>query len=280
MSALEILQLMNAEDIAAVQAVEPVLTTLAILVDKAADRVREGGRVHYFGAGTSGRLGVLDAAELIPTFGVDPQQFQAHIAGGPQAIVKAVEGSEDSDGDGRREATAAVNQRDVVIGLAASGTTPYVAGALRVARATGALTALVTSNPASPLAALVDHAIIADTGPEVLTGSTRLKAGTVTKVILNAFSTALMVKRGRTYSNLMVTVVAGNLKLRERTLRILQEVTGASAEQSARMLDRAGGDLQVAVVSALADASTDAAADALEATDGSIGDAIRRLTGM
>lgn len=277
MSALEILQLMNAEDMAAIHAVEPGLGRLAALVDDAVGRVREGNRIHYFGAGTSGRLGVLDAAELIPTFGVDPLLVQGHIAGGAEAVVRAVEGSEDSESEGRREASTVVRQGDVVIGLAASGTTPYVAGALQAARTVGAVTALVTSNPDSSLIALVDHAVIADTGPEVLTGSTRLKAGTVTKVILNAFSTALMVRLGRTYSNLMVTVIASNAKLRDRTLRILQEVTGASLEQAAALLDRAGGDLRVAVVAAAAEVGTDDAAEALVSSGGSVGDAIRRL---
>ena len=277
MSALEIVQLMNAEDVAAVRSVGDALADLAELVDATVQRVRAGGRVHYFGAGTPGRLGVLDAAELIPTFGADPHQVQAHLAGGHEALVRAVEGSEDSESQGRHEAALAVEEGDVVIGLAASGTTPYVAGALSASREAGALTALVTSNPKSPLAVEVDHAVIVRSGPEVLTGSTRLKAGTVTKLILNSFSTALMVKLGRTYSNLMVTVVPGNTKLRERSLRILHEVSGASPARTAELLDEAGGDLPVALVSCVAAVSTAVAAQALASESGSVGDAIRSL---
>lgn len=277
LSALEILKLLNAEDHVAIDAVTAVLPELGALVEDAETRVRAGGRVHYFGAGTSGRLGVLDAAELVPTFGIDPVHVQAHLAGGPEAIVTAVEGSEDSEDDGRRDARDAVRPGDVAIGLTVSGTTPYVQGALAAAREQGALTALVTSNPSSPLASLGDHVIVAATGPEVLTGSTRLKAGTATKVLLNGFSTALMVRLGRTYSNLMVAVLATNRKLRERTLRILGEVTGDPAERNAELLEAAGGDLRVAVVAAVAGVPAASAASALESEGGSARDAIRRL---
>lgn len=279
MSTIQILELLNAEDHRAITAVAETVPALGALVDDAVDRVRGGGRVHYFGAGTSGRLGVLDAAELVPTFGIEPFQVQAHIAGGSEAITRAVEGSEDSAADGHRDAMDSVRSGDVVIGLAVSGTTPYVEGALRASRNVGALTGLVTSNPESPLAELADHVVVADTGPEVLTGSTRLKAGTATKVILNGFSTTLMVRMGRTYSNLMVAVVAGNRKLRERTLRILENVTGESPEESSRLLDDAGGDLRVAVVTSVAAVSAESAAAALQASHGSVRDAIRRLTG-
>lgn len=278
MSTIQILELLNAEDHRAIRAVAQTLPSLGALVDAAVDRVRGGGRVHYFGAGTSGRLGVLDAAELVPTFGIEPLQVQAHIAGGSEAITRAVEGSEDSAADGYSDAHEAVQSGDVVIGLAVSGTTPYVEGALRASRGLGALTGLVTSNPESPLAQLADHVVVADTGAEVLTGSTRLKAGTATKVILNGFSTTLMVRLGRTYSNLMVAVVAGNKKLRDRTLRILENVTGESLEESSRLLDDAGGDLRVAVVTSVAAVSAESAIAALQASDGSVRDAIRRLT--
>lgn len=277
LSALEILELLNDEDRTAIDAVAAALPALAALVDGAVDRVRAGGRVHYFGAGTSGRLGVLDAAELVPTFGTDPSLVQAHLAGGPTAIVSAVEDSEDSEDDGRRAALDAAGDGDVVIGLAVSGTTPYVRGALTAARTRGALTALVTSNPDSPLAPLADHVVVADTGAEVLTGSTRLKAGTATKILLNGFSTALMVRLGRTYSNLMVAVLATNTKLRERTLRILGDVTGDSRERSAQLLAEAGGDLRAAVVAAVTGASADSAAAALASEQGSVREAIRRL---
>lgn len=278
MSTLEIVHLLNAEDKVAVEAASTVLAQLAELVDIAADHVMRGGHVHYFGAGTSGRLGVLDAAELVPTFGTDPVLVQAHIAGGAAAIVQAVENSEDSAEEGRRDVAASVGPLDVVIGLTVSGTTPYVRGALEAARAAGAVTALVTSNPAAPLAELADHYLAAATGPEVLTGSTRLKAGTATKILLNGFSTALMVRLGLTYSNLMVSVTATNQKLRERTLRILGEVTGHDPEVGARILAAAGGDLKVAVVSAVAGVEVAASKRALEEARGSVSGAVRALT--
>lgn len=278
MTAREILELLNTEDLTAVAAVTPVLPDLARLVEDAHERLRRGGRVHYFGAGTSGRLGILDAAELVPTFGLDPSLVQAHLAGGDEAIVRAVEDSEDSDDDGRREAEATIGGDDVVIGLTVSGATPYVGAALRVARERGAVAALFTSNPASPFAELSDHVIAVTTGPEVLTGSTRLKAGTATKMLLNGFSTALMVRLGHSYSNLMVGVLATNRKLRERTLRILAAVTGETGEANERMLDAAEGDLRVAVVAAVAGATVDAARTALRDEAGSVRDAIRSLT--
>lgn len=279
MSTIELLDLLGDEDRLAIDAVAAVRPELATLVEAAERRVRAGGRVHYLGAGTSGRLGVLDAAELVPTFGTDPELVQAHLAGGDEAIVNAVEDAEDSEDDGRRTALAHIRPGDVAIGLTVSGTTAYVRGALAVAREQGALTALVTSNPASPIAPLADHVLVADTGPEVLTGSTRLKAGTATKVILNGFSTALMVRLGRTYSNLMVAVLATNEKLRQRTLRILGEVTGDDPARNTRLLEQAGGDLRVAVVAAVAGVSAAEASAALADAAGSVRDAVSRLNG-
>ena len=277
MSTLGIVQLLNSEDRVAVDAASAVLPRLAELVDLAADRLAQGGHVHYFGAGTSGRLGVLDAAELVPTFGTDPALVQAHIAGGSDAIVHAVENSEDSEEAGRRDVAAAVGPLDVAIGLTVSGTTPYVRGALDAARATGAVTALITSNPDAPLAELADYFLAATTGPEILTGSTRLKAGTATKILLNGFSTALMVRLGLTYSNLMVSVTATNQKLRERTLRILGEVTGGDPEVGARILAAADGDLKVAVVSAVSGVEIAASKRALDDARGSVPEAVRAL---
>lgn len=277
LSARGVLELMNAEDRVAIDAAGAVIPELTRLVDDAVELVREGGHVHYFGAGTSGRLAVLDAAELVPTFGVDPSLVQAHIAGGAPAIVTAVEDSEDSEGSGREDARTSVRPGDVVIGITVSGRTPYVKAALSVAREAGARTALITSNPDSPLAPLADHVIVTATGREVLTGSTRLKAGTATKVTLNGFSTALMVGLGRTYSNLMVAVVATNQKLRERTLRILAEVTGAPAAENAELLERSGGDLRVAIVSAVSGVSPIRAAAGLESCRGSVPAAIDLL---
>lgn len=277
LSTLAILELLNAEDRVAVDAAGGVLAELTDLVDAAAARLRRGGVVHYFGAGTSGRLGVLDAAELVPTFGVSPDLVRAHIAGGERAVLHAVEGSEDSEADGHRDAVAEVREDDIVIGITVSGSTPYVRGALVAARESGAATALITSNPASPLAGLSDHVIAAATGREVLTGSTRLKAGTATKILLNGFSTALMVRLGRAYSNLMVSVVASNQKLRERTLRILAELAHGDPADQVRLLDESGGDLAVAVVAAVTGSAPDVAASALSTANGSVRDAIQTL---
>lgn len=245
---LELVELLNEQDALVPGAVAQVLPTLAGLVDAAAIRVSAGGRVHYFGAGTSGRLGVLDAAELLPTFGVPAGVVVAHQAGGPAAFLQAVEDAED-DEDGHD--TAAVNDADVVIGLAASGRTPYVGAALAAARAVGAATALVTSNPDAPLAELADYLLVAPTGPEALTGSTRLKAGTAQKLILNMFSTALMVRLGHGYQNLMVDMRATNAKLRGRSVELLIQATGADERECADALDLCG-ELKTALVYLLA----------------------------
>lgn len=278
LTTVEILELLNKEDRFAVDAVRPVLPAMAQVVDAATDRLRRGGRVHYFGAGTSGRLGILDAAELVPTFGIHPTLVQGHIAGGSRAIVHAVEDSEDDDATGYAEATGVVGPADVVIGITVAGTAAYVKGALEAARAQGAFTALITSNTATPLGTLCDVVLAPDTGPEILTGSTRLKAGTATKVLLNGFSTALMIRLGRTYSNLMVAVLATNQKLRRRTLRILGELTGADDRTNAELLDRSDGDLKTAVVSALAGVEPAQARAALERSGLSVRDAIDALS--
>ncbi|MEP6799688.1 MAG: N-acetylmuramic acid 6-phosphate etherase, partial [Lapillicoccus sp.] len=232
LSSLEVLQMLNDADAVVAPAVAAVLPELALLVEGAVDRLRVGGSVHYVGAGTSGRLAVLDAAELRPTFNVPQGMFVAHQAGGEQAFTGAVENVED-DVEAGRAVARDIGAGDVVIGLAASGRTPYVRGALEVARDNGALTALVTANPQAELAGLVDHLIAPATGPEVVTGSTRLKAGTAQKLILNGFSTAVLIRLGHTWGNLMVDVVATNAKLRGRVVRILCEATGVD-EQTAR----------------------------------------------
>jgi len=269
MSALEILTLMNAQDRIAVDAVNAVLPQIAQLVEIGAERLACGGRIHYFGAGTSGRLGVLDAAELLPTFSIEPDVVIAHMAGGEAALVRAVENSEDSEPEGVA-AAATLGPDDLAIGLTASGNTPYVAGALRAARAAGAHTALISCNPRATVANLADSHIVLQTGAEVVTGSTRLKAGSAEKMVLNGFSTALMVAYGRTWSNLMVSLVATNAKLRDRTLRILADATGAQAAECEALLRAANGDLKVAIVAAIGDMSTDAARKALDVASGSV----------
>lgn len=272
----EILQMLNNEDARVAGAVSAVIPELTKAVDAAVEAVRGGGRVHYFGAGTSGRLAVLDAAELLPTFHVPDGLVVAHHAGGMEALLRAVENVEDSEDGGATDA-AAVTGQDLVVGLAASGSTPYVAGALKAARAAGATTVLVTSNPDAPLAPLADVVIAADTGPEVIAGSTRLKAGTAQKMILNAFSTTLMIKLGRTWSNLMVDLVATNAKLRGRMLRILAEATGADEAACEAALAEADGELKPALVHLLTGSPVAEARAALDAAHGRVATALAEL---
>lgn len=237
-----------AEDARAVEAARTAGPSLASAIDLALPRLRSGGRVHYFGAGASGRLAVLDATEAAPTFGVPPGLFTPHFPGGAAGITDSSLDFEDAGTAGHDDA-AAVGGGDVAVGITASGATKYVAGALERARSVGALTVLVTSTVDAPLAA--DVHVVAATGPEAVTGSTRLKAGTATKVLLNAFSTALMIRSGRTYSNLMVNLVATNEKLQGRAVRVVEMATGLDAQESATVLAAAGGDVPLALVHAL-----------------------------
>lgn len=276
--ALGILTALNDEDALAAGAVRAALPDVARLVDAAVAAVAGGARVHYFGAGTSGRLAVLDAAELLPTFSLEEGVVVAHLAGGDAALTHAVEDIEDSEESGAADA-AGVGRGDVVLGIAASGRTPYVAGALRAARAAGATTALLACAASPALAPLADIVIVADTGPEALTGSTRLKAGTAQKMVLNGFSTALMVRLGRVHGNLMVAVAATNEKLRRRSERILAEITGLDAAACAAALSAAGGDLRVATVAALGGVSPADAGGALAAARGSVRAALASLAG-
>ncbi|GAA1550857.1 MULTISPECIES: N-acetylmuramic acid 6-phosphate etherase [Brevibacterium] len=276
---LGVLQVMNEEDQAVLTAVAGALPQLAELVDIAAERMRRGGTVHYFGAGTSGRLGVLDASELLPTFNLEPGRVVGHIAGGQAALVNAVENAEDSAADGRLIG-GELGPDDVAIGIAASGSTAYVRGALEAAGEAGAHTVLISNNPHAPVAEAAAAHIVLDTGPEVITGSTRLKAGTAQKLTLNGFSTALMIALGRTWRNLMVSVVATNSKLRERTVRILCEAADLSDAQARELLERTGGDLKTALVVAFTSATPTAAAQRLEDNDGSVKAAIAAVTGV
>lgn len=252
-----------AEDAGVAAAVAARTAAITKLVERAVVALRDGGRVIYAGAGTSGRLAVLDAAELLPTYRVGEDQVRAHIAGGVRAMLHPVEGAEDDPEQGRA-VVADVTARDLVVGLAASGRTPYVAGALHHARSVGAGTGLISCNPHAPLADLADIAVLVDTGPEVVTGSTRMKAGTAQKMVLNTFSTAVMVRLGKTYSNLMIDVLPTNEKLRGRVLRMLTQATGADLDRCREALEAAGSP-RVALVCLLAEASPQAAAQALAA---------------
>lgn len=262
-----ILGLLHAEDQSVPDAVRPALGALAVLVDEAAGRVRRGGRVHYFGAGSSGRIAALDAAELVPTFGLAPGIVVAHLAGGEGAMVRAVEGAEDDEPAGAADADD-VTADDLAVGLSASGRTPYVAGALAAAASRGAFTAVATCNPGSPLRSLAQVAIVADTGPEAIAGSTRLKATSALKLLLNGFSTALMIRLGKTYSNLMVEMSATNDKLRTRRLRILREATGEAGTVCEAALAAADGDVRVALVALVGGVDAAQARAALTAGDG------------
>lgn len=275
-SSLRILEQLNAEDALVPAAVRAVLPSLATVVDIAAERIGRGGRVHYFGAGTSGRLAVLDAAELLPTFSVEPGLVVAHHAGGEQAIADPEEDVEDSTELGAREAEQ-LQPTDLAIGITASGRTPFVAGALRQAGRRGASTVLLSSVPEAAIAELADVHIAAETGPEAIAGSTRLKAGSAAKLMLNAFSTALMVRLGRTYSNLMVSVTATNSKLQDRVLGILAEATGLPTHQCRTALAAADGDLKTALITVLGACSAGHARRALTVAEGSVRTALEHI---
>jgi N-acetylmuramic acid 6-phosphate etherase len=249
MSALEIVTAMNDEDRTVADAVRAALPRIAAVVEAVAERLRKGGRLFYCGAGTSGRLGVLDAAECAPTFSAPADLVIGLCAGGPAAFAHSIEGAEDSEVQGAADLRAhAVGPRDVVVGIAASGRTPYVLGALRHAAAVGAQTAAIVCNPGSAVADAAALPIELPTGPEVLTGSTRLKAGTATKMVLNMISTGAFVLLGKTYGNLMVDLQATNQKLVARSARIVAEATGCDAGTAERTLAACDGEAKVAIV--------------------------------
>jgi N-acetylmuramic acid 6-phosphate etherase len=249
MTAREIVRLMNREDRKVAIAVGRELPAIARAVDAIVKGIRKGGRLFYVGAGSSGRMGVLDAAECPPTFGTPQRMVQALIAGGRRAITHAVEGAEDSTRNGERDLRAKKPTRnDVVVGIAASGTTPYVLGALKYARKRGATTVAVTSNLRMPLGRLAEIVIAPEVGPEVLTGSTRLKAGTSQKMVLNMLTTAVMARLGHVYENLMIDVVMTNEKVAERALRILAEASGTRVSTAEHALRAAGHNMRVALV--------------------------------
>ncbi|QBI19154.1 N-acetylmuramic acid 6-phosphate etherase [Egibacter rhizosphaerae] len=272
----ELLARINQEDARVPDAVAAALPVLAEVVEEGVACLGRGARIHYFGAGTSGRIAALDAAELPPTFSLEPDRVVAHQAGGATALTSAIEGAEDRVEDG--EAAAAVlRPGDLALGLAASGRTPYVSGVLQAARRNGAATALISANPTAPLAPLADWHVAADTGPEAVAGSTRLKAGTAQKLLLNTFSTAVMVRLGKTYSNLMVDLSASNEKLRRRTLTILGEASGADEATCRATLEAAGGSLKVALVMLLAGVASAPATRALEEASGKVRGALDAL---
>jgi N-acetylmuramic acid 6-phosphate etherase len=252
LSTEDMLALIHAQDAEVAEAVRPALPEIARAVDLVAGRLSSGGRLFYAGAGTSGRIGLLDAAEWRPTFGTVPETVRAIIAGGTMASVEAAADVEDDEQAGAMDLRdAGVSSGDVVVGITASGGTPYVLGALRAAREAGAATISIACNPVAPVAALSDIAIVAVTGPEVIAGSTRMKAGTAQKMILNMLSTAVNVKLGKVFGNLMVDIQPLNQKLIERARRIVAEATGVPDADAAALLDAAGGSVKAAVVMAV-----------------------------
>jgi N-acetylmuramic acid 6-phosphate etherase len=275
LSPLEIVQLMNSEDARVVDAVAAESGSIAQAIEWAADRLRQGGRIIYMGAGTSGRLGVLDASECPPTFSTPPEMVVGIIAGGLTALTRAVEGAEDDPDQGAADIAAlGVSQRDLVVGIATSGRTPYVLGAVREARRRGAATVGLACNRPSLLGQEVDLELAVVVGAEVISGSTRLKAGTATKMVLNMISTGAMVRIGKTLGNRMVDLRPSNEKLRIRTRRILRELTGIDDAEAAQVLERCGGQLKTALVVALAGVEPDEAQRRLDASGGQIRQAV------
>jgi N-acetylmuramic acid 6-phosphate etherase len=253
MSPLEIVRLMNRQDHLVVEAVAAMQEIIARCIERIAERLSNGGRLVYTGAGTSGRLGVLDASECPPTFRTDPAMVVGVIAGGRDALTRAIEGAEDSPEEGAADLEELkVGAADVVVGIATSGRTPYVLGALQWARQQGACTIGIACNRESPMEPLVDEMVVLDVGPEILSGSTRLKSGTATKMVLNMLSTATMVQLGKTFGHWMVDLKPSNQKLRARSIRMIQLLGEVDAEKAEELLDRCDGEVKTAVVAARA----------------------------
>lgn len=276
MTPLEIVTVMNREDARVPEAIRPALPNIARCVEWAAQSIESGGRLIYMGAGTSGRLGVLDAAECPPTFGVSPETVVGLIAGGDRAFLKAVEGAEDSRELGEEDLRRlGLNPKDTVVGIAASGRTPYVLGGLHYAGTVGCHTAAISCNPGSPIGKAAQLAIEVVPGPECLTGSTRLKAGTAQKLILNMISTATMVRCGKTYENLMVDVVPSNEKLRVRAENIVMEAASVTREQAQEALRQSHDRVKTAILMLLIGCGPEEAEARLEKTNGHIRQAMK-----
>jgi N-acetylmuramic acid 6-phosphate etherase len=269
MSVADLARTMNDADATVPGAVATALPGIASAIEATAERMKSGGRLIYVGAGTPGRIGVLDASECPPTFSTPPEQVFAIIAGGPKAIVTTCEGAEDDPAAGAAAIDdAGVTDRDTVIGIASSGRTPFVVAAVARAREIGALTVGLSCNAGTPLSANVEHPIEVLVGPELVSGSTRLKAGTAQKLVLNMFSTIVMVQLGKTYGNLMVDVKPTNAKLRERAVRIVRSVAGVGREEALRALAENGHSVKQAIVSLRRDLGAEQAAERLAGAGG------------
>jgi N-acetylmuramic acid 6-phosphate etherase len=280
-SSLEIASIINAQDAQVAAAVKPALPQIARGIDLIAKALKQGGRLIYVGAGTSGRLGALDASECPPTFNVDPRTVQFIIAGGIKALHSATEASEDSSQLGRREmAKKKPGKNDVVVGIAASGRTPFTVAAVEYARRHGAKTIAVTCNAASPLEKAAHLAIVAEVGPEVIAGSSRMKAGSAQKMILNMLSSGAMTRLGYVYGNLMINVHVKNYKLRERGLTVLQQAAGIKRAAAEQALRAAANDVPVALVMLQANVNRAQAAQALKSARGHVRQAISAAQAM
>jgi N-acetylmuramic acid 6-phosphate etherase len=275
LSTIDFVRLVNSEDAKLANAIAEQAQSIARAIDLIADRLAGGGRIIYVGAGTSGRLGVLDASECPPTFSADPEQVIGLIAGGSAALQRAVEGAEDSAEQGAGDLkNIKLSRRDVVVGIAASGHTPYVIGALKFAKDTGAATVGFSCNPGSPVSVQAEVGISVAVGPEVLSGSTRMKAGTATKMVLNMLTTGAMVKLGKTYGNFMVDLQATNSKLVQRSIGIVQQLTELSVSDARELLESCGGELKTSIVCFRLGVSADTARAKLEAANGRLRSAL------
>jgi N-acetylmuramic acid 6-phosphate etherase len=275
MTVSELLLAMNESDAEVPKAISLVLPRIEKAIDGVIDRMLQGGRLIYIGAGTSGRLGVLDAAECGPTFSITSEQVVAFIAGGDSAIKNPAEGAEDLPELGKADLQSInVGQLDCVVGIAASGRTPYVMGAIEYARSVGALTIALTSNPNSQLGKISDHALDIDSGPELLAGSTRLKSGTAQKLVLNMISTVSMVRLGKTFGNLMVDLQVSNEKLADRAVRIIQTATGSTKIEASEALKASGHEVKVAILMLLLHIEPQTARERLQASSNRIREAL------
>ena len=278
MSIIEIASLMNNQDRHIPNAIQEVLPEISELIEAVVRTFNKDGRLIYMGAGTSGRLGILDAVECVPTFGTPPEKVVGLIAGGYSAIKEAVEGAEDSKELGEKDLkNINLSENDIVIGIAASGRTPYVIGGLEYAKKIGAETGAISNNKNTKISAIADYSVEVITGPEILTGSTRLKAATAQKTILNIISTISMVKIGKSYENLMVDVVATNEKLVDRVKRIIVEATDIEYEEATKVFEEAGS-VKLAIVMILSGATKEDCARTLTETNGFVRDSILKLT--
>ena len=276
MSSLEIVQAMNNEDYKVPKVITGLLPIISKVVDICAEALKTKHRVFYMGAGTSGRLGIVDSSECPPTFNASPNEFIGLIAGGESAFIKAVEGAEDSEDLGKEDLIKRnFCKEDICIGLAASGRTPYVIGGLKYAKSIGAQTASISCNKDAKVSKFADYPIEAIVGPEVLTGSTRLKAGTAQKLILNMISTGAMIRRGKSYQNLMVDLQMTNKKLVRRGLNIIKEATGVDENEAKEYIEKAKGSVKVAIVMILSDCDYDNAIKRLDKAEGKVRIAIK-----